>query len=58
MYPGENWMKEVAFAEDDECWSIAERMIEEIGLIKGKKISKRSKYSWPRRGLNRMLMRE
>jgi hypothetical protein len=30
-------MKEVAFAEDDECWSIAERMIEEIGLIKGKK---------------------
>jgi hypothetical protein len=51
-------MKEVAFAEDDECWNIAERMIEEIGLIKGKKISKRSKYSWPRGGLNRMLMRE
>lgn len=35
-------MKKVAFSQDEECWNIAESMIEEIGLIKGKEIERLS----------------
>ena len=31
---GQVAMKNVAISEDDECWSIAESMVEEIGLYK------------------------
>lgn len=33
---GEFAMKNVAISEDEECWSIAESMVEEIELIKPK----------------------
>lgn len=50
-------MKRVAASvEDDECWDIAESMIDEIGLIKGKKTGKRSKYSKFKGNFKRMLM--
>lgn len=29
-------MKKLAFSEDEECWSIAESIVEEIELIKSK----------------------
>lgn len=35
-------MKKVAFSQDEECWNIAESMVEEIGLIKGKEIERLS----------------
>jgi hypothetical protein len=35
-------MKNVAISEDDECWSIAESMIEEIGLIRWEKLEETS----------------
>ncbi len=35
-------MKKVAFSQDEECWSIAESMVEEIELIKGKEIGRLS----------------
>lgn len=50
-------MKKVAFVEDDECWSIAESMVEEIELIKGKKIDKLPKDVKLKGGFKRMLMR-
>jgi hypothetical protein len=31
-------MKKSAFSQEEECWSIAESMVEEIELIKGKEI--------------------
>jgi hypothetical protein len=31
-------MKNVAISEDDECWSIAESMVEEIELIREEKL--------------------
>jgi hypothetical protein len=37
-------MKKLAFVEEDECWNIAESMIEEIELIKSRKTGKRSRY--------------
>lgn len=50
-------MKNVALAEDDECWNIAESMMEEIELIKGKKIGKLFKDAKLKGGFKRMLMR-
>ena len=35
-------MKKVAFSQDEECWSIAESMIEEIELIKGEEVGRLS----------------
>ena len=35
-------MKKVAFSQDEECWSIAESMVEEIELIKGEEIERLS----------------
>jgi len=35
-------MKKLAFSQDEECWSIAESMVEEIELIKGKGIGRLS----------------
>jgi hypothetical protein len=35
-------MKKVAFSQDEECWSIAESMVEEIESIKGKEIGRLS----------------
>ncbi|VVB63548.1 Uncharacterised protein [uncultured archaeon] len=35
-------MKKVAFSQDEECWSIAESMVEEIELIKCKEIERLS----------------
>jgi hypothetical protein len=35
-------MKKVAFSQDEECWSIAESMVEEIELIKGEEIGRLS----------------
>ena len=35
-------MKNVAVSEDDECWSIAESMVEEIGLIRWEKLEETS----------------
>ncbi len=49
-------MRKAGFVEDDECWNIAESMIEEIGLIKGKMIGKRSRSAKLRGGLKRMLI--
>jgi hypothetical protein len=49
-------MKKVAFVEDEECWDIAESMIEEIESIKVKKIDKRSRYARLKGGFKRMLM--
>jgi hypothetical protein len=49
-------MEKTAFIEDDECWNIAERMIEEIGQIKGKKPCEHSKYAKRKGSLKRMLM--
>lgn len=31
-------MKKVAFSQDEECWNIAESMVEEIELIKGEEV--------------------
>jgi hypothetical protein len=50
-------MKNVAMAEDDECWSIAESMMEEIELIKGKKVGKLLKDAKLKGGFKKMLMR-
>jgi hypothetical protein len=35
-------MKKVTFSQDEECWSIAESMVEEIELIKGEEIRRLS----------------
>jgi len=32
----------VAFSQDEECWNIAESMVEEIELIKGEEIGRLS----------------
>ena len=37
-------MKDVAISEDDECWSIAESMIEEIGMIKWEKLKPKTNF--------------
>ena len=37
-------MKNVAISEDDECWSIAESMVEEIGLIKWEKLKPKANF--------------
>ena len=37
-------MKDVAISEDDECWSIAESMIEEIGMIKLEKLKPKTNF--------------
>jgi hypothetical protein len=57
MYTEDFEMKNVALAEDDECWSIAESMMEEIELIKGKKIGKLLKDAKLEGSFKRMLMR-
>jgi hypothetical protein len=49
--------KKGAFAEDDECWSIAESMVEEIEMIKGKKTNKLSADGKPKGNFKRMLMK-
>ena len=41
-------MKNVAISEDDECWSIAESMVEEIGLIKWEKLEETSSDCKPK----------
>lgn len=35
-------MKKVAFSQDEECWNIAESMVEEIELIKGEEVRRLS----------------
>jgi hypothetical protein len=50
-------MKNAVLAEDDECWSIAESMMEEIELIKSKKIGKLLKGAKLKGGFKKMLMR-
>ena len=37
-------MKNIAISEDDECWSIAESMVEEIGMIKLEKLKPKANF--------------
>jgi len=37
-------MKNIAISEDDECWSIAESMVEEIGMIKLEKFKPKANF--------------
>jgi hypothetical protein len=37
-------MKNIAISEDEECWSIAESMVEEIGMIKLEKLKPKANF--------------
>jgi hypothetical protein len=37
-------MKDIAISEEDECWSIAESMVEEIGMIKWEKLKPKANF--------------
>jgi len=50
-------MKKTAFSQDEECWSIAESMVEEIELIKGKDIGRLSTDSKLKGGFKGLFMR-
>lgn len=50
-------MKKVAFSQDEECWSIAESMVEEIELIKGKEIGRFSTDSKAKGSFKGLLLR-
>lgn len=50
-------MKKVAFSQDEECWSIAESMVEEIELIKGKEIGRLSTDNKPKGSFKGLLLR-
>jgi hypothetical protein len=49
-------MEEI-FPQEEECWSIAESMIEEIEQIKGKKNGNPSQSSMPKGNLKKLLMK-
>lgn len=50
-------MKKVAFSQDEECWNIAESMVEEIGLIKCKGVERLSTDTWLKGSFKGLLLR-
>ncbi len=50
-------MKKLAFSQDEECWSIAESMVEEIESIKGKEIGRLSTDGKLKGNFKGLLMR-
>ena len=50
-------MKKMTCSQDEECWSIAESMVEEIELIKGKEIGRLSTDSKLKSGFKGLFMR-
>ena len=50
-------MKKVAFSQEEECWSIAESMVEEIELIKGMEIGRLSTDDKLKGSFKGLLMR-